>query len=611
MGCWQALDITISEALSQQIATEKANQDLVALISNKDELLKASQEEKADVERQYGSLAQSKERLEIELSQAVKTAENFELRAASLTSEIQAIKARVLVKNSMSCPIDFFSRSCALSTDLDNFIGQKALADKEGTLVERDLLIESLRSRCRDFEENLSCSVLNLQEKESQNLSLSSSLVESRVYLEQQVQAANSEMQRVKEMLMFKEQQMECCEAEFVELVDKCRRMETQVHNLSEILIESQQRWEMEIEQEKDRHTVLESRCSEAESELRKARDLVEVSENECELARVRARELEHALAVASGKEESLVQQIKVMEEKLSRLESVEKHQLPQMIAKCKSLEVHTHQLSDILVESQGRWEKDIATANVKLNLLETKLSEAQKSARLSDAAARESGKVTQTLSAKISELEQLVNFSTEEQASNQRQIQEQEDHITKLLVIEKKRLDTINTQRAALKAAEESSLLLKKEIRDLKSHLALAEARDASLWSNIDQLKVIGQEKESETRISLQKEIKCLREEMNSGALRIEHLIHENSLLKAEVCGLKQERAPWPNAITGYSSKADRRKTTMMSLGFGGEAENLRIQLEAVEKLAAERTEQVTSLREVSIFEILAIDWL
>ena len=50
-----------------------------------------------EVDRQYGALAHAKERLDIELVQAVKTSELFELQAVALSSEIQELKVRRLL----------------------------------------------------------------------------------------------------------------------------------------------------------------------------------------------------------------------------------------------------------------------------------------------------------------------------------------------------------------------------------------------------------------------------------------------------------------------------------------------------------------------------------
>jgi chromosome segregation ATPase len=476
--------------------------------------------------------------------------------------------------------------------------GQDALAALESNVEDRDHLAETLRSRCKNLEETLSSSVLNLQEKESQNRSLSSTLIESRSQLEQQVEAANAERQRTGQILMQTEQCLESFKVENEELTEKCKRLESQLHNLSDILIESQQRWEREIVEEKERQAVVDSRCADVQHELSHALNSVKSVESECQMYREKADDAANSLMLASSKEVALIEEIKALEEKLVKLESVEKHQLPQMVAKCKNLEAHTQQLSEILIESQKRWENEIAAVNLKSSSLERQLSEAQQAYRVLDAVAKESGREAQTLTSKINELEQVIKQLDEKEAINQRQIQDQEEHVTKLLLIEKKRLDTIHNQRAALKDAEQSSVLLKNEVRDLKTHLDLLQARDVSLVSNLDRLKSIGQEREAAMTKGLQSEIERVREELKSASAKIEQLSKENSTLKAEVCGFKQERAPWPNAISGFKAKAEKRNATFSCTGPLREADRLRMQLDAVEKLAAERTEQVPSAR-------------
>ena len=180
-------------------------------------------------------------------------------------------------------------------------------------------------------------------------------------------------------------------------------------------------------------------------------------------------------------------------------------------------------------------------------------------------------------------------------QDSNQRVIQEQEDNIKKLLQIEKKRLDTIRAQRSALKEADDASVRLTNEIKDLRVHLELAQARDASHVQSVEQLKAVAQEKQVAIQLALESEVQRTSEKLRAAELKIEQLNKENWNLKAEFGSLKRERAPWPNAISGLRSKTQVRSST------GGpmlESDRLRIQLDAVEKLAAERTEQVMHLK-------------
>jgi hypothetical protein len=76
------------------MAADKSYQEVSTVIESKDCLLQKSYEEKVEVERRYGVLAESKERLEIELAQAVKAAEIFEKQSQELSSEIQNMKVR-------------------------------------------------------------------------------------------------------------------------------------------------------------------------------------------------------------------------------------------------------------------------------------------------------------------------------------------------------------------------------------------------------------------------------------------------------------------------------------------------------------------------------------
>ena len=88
----QTLDSTITEALAQQIEAEKSYNELLAAIDDKEKQLHDSREERAEIEKQYGALAQAKERLDIELVQAAKASEIFEMQAAANLLEIQETK---------------------------------------------------------------------------------------------------------------------------------------------------------------------------------------------------------------------------------------------------------------------------------------------------------------------------------------------------------------------------------------------------------------------------------------------------------------------------------------------------------------------------------------
>ena len=483
---------------------------------------------------------------------------------------------------------------------------QKTLANKDNLLKERALEIENLRSRYRDLEENLTNSVLTLQEKESQIRSLSSQLQETRSQLEHEVETAKEESLRSKQTQRQTEERLEVSDAEHSEVLAKCRRLELQLHDLSEILIESQQRWEREILESKQNEFIFENRWLEAQKEASDANNLVRNAHAETQELQDKVRDMEqslndvlktksHELELASLKEEAASQQIKLQNEKLMRYEYVEKQQLPDLVARCKGLEAHTQKLSDILVESQKRWESEITSANLKIEGLETQRTEAQQAARRAQEALKDSEIAAQSLRAKICKLEGDLKQLSSVQDSNQRVIQEQEDNITKLLQIEKKRLDTIRAQRSALKEADDASVRLTNEIKDLRVHLELAQARDASHVQSVEQLKAVAQEKQVAIQLALESEVQRTSEKLRAAELKIEQLNKENWNLKAEFGSLKRERAPWPNAISGLRSKTQVRSST------GGpmlESDRLRIQLDAVEKLAAERTEQVMHLK-------------
>jgi chromosome segregation ATPase len=474
---------------------------------------------------------------------------------------------------------------------------QAVVSARDNAIEEKDYNLELFRARYRDLEETLTNSVLTLQEKESQIRALSSNLRDTQARLEQDIDEAKAEASKKTGELKQAENRLLDLELEHTEVIAKCRRLELQLHDLSEILVESQQRWEREIMEASEKLRVLEVRCCKAEEDAMLGGKSSKDAEAEIRKLQRHIIDLEQLKQLSLSKEEVLDQQIRSHEQTISRLEDVETQELPQVVGKCRNLEQQNQELSEILLDSQRRWESELTAANLKIAALETQRTEAEKSVANSNRTINELQGNIHTLRNKVSELERALELSASRESSNLSRIQEQDESITKLLHIEKKRLQTIMEQRAALKASEENSLVLKNEIRELKIHLELAQARDDSHMQNMEELKQLGQEREQAVWLECESEIHSLREQVRNAQLQLAQVGKENATLKSEVCSYRKERAPWPNAIaaiSGNKSKGDGRNT------FAGpirEVDKLRMQLDAVEKLAAERTEQVITL--------------
>jgi chromosome segregation ATPase len=474
---------------------------------------------------------------------------------------------------------------------------QRILSDRDAVIEEKEYNLELFRARYRDIEGNLTSSVLTLQEKESQIRVLSSNLRDTQARLEQDIGEAKADSLKKAGELKQAATRLLDLEQEHQEVIAKCRRLETQLHDLSEILVESQQRWEREIMEANEKLQVLEKRCCKAEEEALLGGKGSKDADDQIQKLQRQVGDLEHLKQLSLSKEETLDQQIRTQEKTISKLVDVEKQELPQVVAKCRNLEQQNQELSQILLESQRRWESELTAANLKIATLETQRTEAEKTLAISNKSIGDLQSNVHTLRKKVSELERSLELSTSRENSNLSRIQEQDESITKLLQIEKKRLQTILEQRAALKAAEENSLVLKSEIRELKIHLELAQARDESHMQNMDELKQLGQEREQAVWLECESEIHSLREQVQNAQLQLAQLGKENASLKSDVCSYRKERAPWPNAIAaiaGNKSKGDARHTVV---GPIREVDKLRMQLDAVEKLAAERTEQVIAL--------------
>jgi hypothetical protein len=103
------LDSTITEALAQQIAAEKEVKDLKGIVAEKESTLQECLHAKQDVEKLNKGYLETKERLNREITQLSKAAEDAHAQSAAHLIQIDELRV------SQSCR---WWRSCIWRTNL-------------------------------------------------------------------------------------------------------------------------------------------------------------------------------------------------------------------------------------------------------------------------------------------------------------------------------------------------------------------------------------------------------------------------------------------------------------------------------------------------------------
>lgn len=86
------LDTTITEALAQQIAAEKSVQDLKSTVADKERALEECQRAKGDIEKLNKGHLETKERLNQEIAQLSKAAEDSHSQTAAHLIQIDELR---------------------------------------------------------------------------------------------------------------------------------------------------------------------------------------------------------------------------------------------------------------------------------------------------------------------------------------------------------------------------------------------------------------------------------------------------------------------------------------------------------------------------------------